>query len=112
MPLLSCTPDSWKHLVACTRIKNYTSDTGLYSRPLKASGGIYKGKELYFGPGQHSTKNQAKETSPQLPDSAETMVRESIDPSGSQIDWEERTRKWNQGIDPETVMTKELQEFT
>ena len=40
------------------------------------------------------------------------MVRESIDPLGSQIDWEERTRKWNQGIDPETVTTEELQEFT
>ena len=40
------------------------------------------------------------------------MVRDSVEPSESQIDWEERTRKWDQGIDPETIMTDELQEFT
>ena len=40
------------------------------------------------------------------------MVRDSVEPTESQIDWEERTRKWDQGIDPETITTEELQEFT
>ena len=40
------------------------------------------------------------------------MVRDLVEPTKSQIDWEERTRKWDQGIDPETITTKELQEFT